>query len=49
MGTSSPLSILYSMDPTAVNKLEDGSYNPNAGFEIKYFKSQPDVRRINWS
>ncbi len=33
MGTSSPLSILYSMDPTAVNKLEDGSYNPNAGLK----------------
>lgn len=29
--TSSPLSILYSMDPTAENKLEDGSYNPDAG------------------
>ena len=32
-GTSSPLSILYSMDPTAVNKLEDGSYNPDAGLK----------------
>jgi len=30
-GTSSPLSIMFSMDPTAVNKLDDGSYNPNAG------------------
>ena len=29
--TSAPLSILFSMDPTAVNKLEDGSYNPDAG------------------
>ncbi len=35
LGTSSPLSILYSMDPTAVNKLEDGSYNPNASFSSK--------------
>ena len=33
MGTGSPLSILYSMDPTAVNILEDGSYNPNAGLK----------------
>lgn len=32
VGTSSPLSILYSMDPTAKNKLEDGSYNPEASF-----------------
>ncbi len=31
IGMTSPLSILFSMDPTAVNKLEDGSYNPNAG------------------
>lgn len=31
IGTSSPLSILYSMDPTATIKLEDGSYNPSAG------------------
>ncbi|NDV59328.1 TonB-dependent receptor [Bacteroides sp. 519] len=30
-GSSAPLSILFSMDPTAVNKLEDGSYNPQAG------------------
>jgi TonB-linked SusC/RagA family outer membrane protein len=35
LGTSSPLSILFSMDPTAVNKLEDGSYNPNASFSTK--------------
>lgn len=34
-GTSSPLSIMFSMDPTAVNKLEDGSYNPNAGLNAK--------------
>jgi hypothetical protein len=33
IGTSAPLSILYSMDPTAVNKLENGSYNPNAGLK----------------
>ena len=33
LGTSSPLSILYSMDPTAPVKLEDGSYNPNAAFK----------------
>lgn len=32
LGTSSPLSILYSMDPTAAVTLEDGSYNPNAAF-----------------
>lgn len=31
LGTSSPLSILYSMDPTAVNILENGEYNPDAG------------------
>ncbi|MEG1586407.1 MAG: SusC/RagA family TonB-linked outer membrane protein, partial [Bacteroidales bacterium] len=31
-GTSSPMSILFSMDPTAKNILEDGSYNPNGGF-----------------
>lgn len=30
-GTTTPLSIYHSMDPTALNKLEDGSYNPNAG------------------
>lgn len=30
LGQSSPLSILYSMDPTATVKLEDGSYNPEA-------------------
>ena len=35
IGTSSPLSILFSMDPTAVNKLEDGSYNPDAGLNSK--------------
>ncbi len=35
LGTSSPLSILYSMDPTALNKLDDGSYNPNAAFNSK--------------
>lgn len=29
-GTSSPLSVMFSMDPTATVKLEDGSYNPNA-------------------
>ena len=34
-GTSSPLSILYSMDPTAENILEDGSYNENASFSSK--------------
>ena len=31
-GTTAPMSILFSMDPTAPNKLEDGSYNPNASF-----------------
>ncbi len=31
-GTTSPMSILFAMDPTAVNKLEDGSYNPDAAF-----------------
>ena len=35
LGTSSPLSILYSMDPTAENILEDGSYNENAAFNSK--------------
>ena len=30
-GTTSPLSIMASMDPTAPVRLEDGSYNPNAG------------------
>ncbi|MCD8044279.1 MAG: TonB-dependent receptor [Tannerellaceae bacterium] len=30
-GTTSPLSIYYSMDPTAPVKLEDGSYTPDAG------------------
>ena len=29
--TTAPLSIMFSMDPTASNRLEDGSYNPNAG------------------
>ncbi|MDH6345466.1 TonB-linked SusC/RagA family outer membrane protein [Parabacteroides sp. PH5-46] len=28
-GTSAPLSMIFSLDPTAVNKLEDGSYNSN--------------------
>ncbi|MGL4852679.1 MAG: SusC/RagA family TonB-linked outer membrane protein [Phocaeicola sp.] len=28
--TSSPLSVLFAMDPTAPVRLEDGSYNPNA-------------------
>lgn len=41
IGTSSPLSILYSMDPTAVNILEDGSYNPNAG--LKSIISNPNL------
>ena len=31
-GTTAPLSIMFSMDPTASNYLEDGSYNPNGGF-----------------
>jgi TonB-linked SusC/RagA family outer membrane protein len=31
-GTTSPMSILFSMDPTAPVKLEDGSYNPDAAF-----------------
>ena len=35
LGTSSPLSILYSMDPTAPVTLEDGSYNPNAAFSAQ--------------
>ncbi|NBH68238.1 TonB-dependent receptor [Bacteroides sartorii] len=34
-GTTSPLSIMFSMDPTAPVKLEDGSYNPNASFSSK--------------
>ena len=34
-GTSCPLSIMHSMDPTAPNKLEDGSYNPNGSFSSK--------------
>lgn len=32
MSTTTPVSILYSMDPTAPNRLEDGSYNPHASF-----------------
>jgi len=31
-GTSSPMSVLFSMDPTASVKNEDGSYNANASF-----------------
>ena len=31
-GNTSPLSILYSMDPTAPLRLDDGSYNPYASF-----------------
>ncbi|SES83188.1 SusC/RagA family TonB-linked outer membrane protein [Prevotella sp. kh1p2] len=31
-GTTAPMSILFSMDPTATVKLEDGSYNPDAAF-----------------
>ena len=31
-GTTAPLSIMFSMDPTASIYLEDGSYNPNGGF-----------------
>ena len=31
-GTTAPMSILFCMDPTAPNRLEDGSYNPNASF-----------------
>ena len=34
-GTSCPLSIMYSMDPTAPIYLEDGSYNPNGSFSAK--------------
>jgi len=34
-GTTAPLSIMFSMDPTAPIKLEDGSYNPNAGLNSK--------------
>ena len=34
-GTSSPLSIMFSMDPTASLYLEDGSYNPNGSFSAK--------------
>ena len=34
-GTSSPLSIMFSMDPTASIYLEDGSYNPNGSFSAK--------------
>ena len=34
-GTTSPLSIMFSMDPTAPVKLEDGSYNLNASFSSK--------------
>lgn len=32
-GTTFPLSVLFSMDPTATVKLEDGSYNPNAALK----------------
>ena len=31
-GTTAPLSIMFSMDPTASIYAEDGSYNPNGGF-----------------
>ena len=31
-GTTTPWSVLYSLDPTAENKLEDGSYNNEVGF-----------------
>ena len=31
-GTTSPMSVLFSMDPTASVKNEDGSYNANASF-----------------
>lgn len=31
-GTTSPLSIMFSMDPTSPVRLEDGSYNPDCGF-----------------
>ena len=31
-GTTAPMSILFSMDPTATVKLDDGSYNPSASF-----------------
>lgn len=34
-GTSAPLSIMFSMDPTASIYLEDGSYNPNGSFSAK--------------
>ncbi|MBO5157546.1 MAG: TonB-dependent receptor [Prevotella sp.] len=34
-GTTAPMSILFSMDPTAPNKLEDGSYNTHASFSAK--------------
>ena len=34
-GTSCPLSIMFSMDPTAAIYLEDGSYNPNGSFSAK--------------
>ena len=32
MGTSSPIGILFAMDPTAPVKNEDGSYNKNAAW-----------------
>ena len=32
LGTSSPLGILFAMDPTAPVKNEDGTYNANAGY-----------------
>lgn len=31
-GTTAPWSVLYSLDPTASNKLADGSYNPDVSF-----------------
>lgn len=34
-GTTAPMSILFSMDPTATVTLEDGSYNPSASFSSK--------------
>lgn len=30
-GTTAPMSMLFSLDPTAPNKLADGSYNPKGG------------------
>lgn len=34
-GTTAPMSIMFSMDPTAPIKLEDGSYNPHGSFNAK--------------